>query len=142
MSFGNKIYLGKSEELGHIYLRWHKWDCNLYWSFGYLGNDDCHYHFKSYLDGKHWKVEQVFKSTWITQELWWVMLDLFKQAYALKNAAEIYRHGGYITSKPGITDLLADPVKAAGLNADLKILLDKIKEVVIEEKLKLSQAGE
>jgi hypothetical protein len=136
-----KIYLGNSEEWGSVYLSWHKWDCDWYWAFGYLGNVNCHYHFDDYLDGKHWKVESVFTSTWIKQELWWLMLDLFKQAYALKRVAEVYRHGGRVSSKPGITDAIKSQDKAAIINADLKIVLDKIKEVVIEAKLKLSQAG-
>jgi hypothetical protein len=50
---------------------------------------------------------------------------LFKQAYALKAAAEVYVHGGHQTTEAGVTDLIKSAEKAAQLNADLKVVLDK-----------------
>jgi hypothetical protein len=116
----SKIYLGHSEQYGAVYLSRHSWDCNWYYGLGYLGNKNCHYHFESYLDGKHWKIEDVFTKTWLNQSQWWILLDMFKQAYALKHCAEVYRYGGHISSKSSVTDIIQSADKAAIINDDLR----------------------
>lgn len=123
-----RIYLGKNES-GNIYLSKHSWDCGWYWGFGYLGNSGNHYHFSSYLghygnDNKT-DVKEVFTDTWITQNQWWILRDLFIQAYALKKAAETYKLGGHQTSAAAPYRVVNEDM-ASRLNADLGTLLDTI----------------
>ena len=106
-----------------IYLTKHTWDCDWYWEMGYVGNKNCHFHIDSLITGEY-EVNKIFSETWITQTTWWVIRDLFKQAYSLKEAAATYRYGGHQSTRPGITDILKCQSKADILNADLKILLD------------------
>ena len=124
----DRILLGTTIDNEVIYLSKHEWDCGWYWGFGYLGNKNLHYHFDTYLKGDEWKVNNIFKVTRITQDQWWILCDLFKQAYALKDCAAIYQYGGHISSKTGMTDVLNSDDKAKVLNDDLKIILDKIWE--------------
>lgn len=120
----NKIKLGTyNNEV--ISLTKHTWDCGWYWGMGYVGNRNCHFHIDTLITGEC-EVDKIFSETWITQSTWWVIRDLFMQAYSLKSAAETYRHGGHQISKPMITDILKCQSKADGLNDDLKILLDSI----------------
>lgn len=110
-----------------LFLEKHKWDCGWYWGFGYIGNKNCHFHFESLLENTKYASE-LFKQTNISDSDWWVIRDLFKQAYALKGAAETYRHGGHQTTRPGVTDILKNKEKADELNKDLQAVLDTVWE--------------
>jgi len=125
-----KIYLGKMRpnvgtlaDSESLYLTKHTWDCNWYWGFGYIGNSRCHFQFSSFLETPK-LASEIFKSTNITDADWWIIRDLFVQAYALKKAAEVYRYGGHQTNHAGITDIIKDTDIGVRLNADIKKILD------------------
>jgi hypothetical protein len=118
---GEKIYLSK-----------HSWDCGWYWGFGYVGNKDLHTHFDSAFLTSETDIKKIFEETKITQSEWWLLRDLFIQAYALKNCAEVYRYGGHQTSKTGITDIIKNDELAKQLNKDLETVLNKIWEMLIK----------
>ena len=124
----DKILLGKIDN-ENIYLYKHSWDCGWYWGMGYIGNKNCQYHIKSLIQDKY-DVNKIFSSTKLTQAQWWIVRDLFVQAYALKKVAEVYKSGGYQSSLKGITDKLVNADKAAIANADLAIILDTIWEYI------------
>lgn len=129
-----KIFLGSHVNYGLISLEKHKWDCGWYWAFGYVGNNRCHFHFKSMLDSEI-TIYSHLKSTWITQDQWWILRDLFIFAYSLKETAACYIYGGHQTSA-------AEPYRiknqemANKLNADLEKILDNIWNLLIEWKSK------
>jgi hypothetical protein len=118
-----EIYLGRSKDWGNIYLTKHSWDCGWYWGFGYIGNSTCHMHIEEYLPQT---ISEVFNRTKLTQDNWYVIWDLFKQAYALKEVAAVYHCGGYITSKTTLTRALVNADKAAQANSDLELTLNLV----------------
>ena len=133
----NRVLLGRmksdagtSADGENVYLTKHSWDCGWYWSLGYLGNNNCHFHFDSILHIKDSKnnikhlASELFQTTNITDKEWWVIRDLFVQAYALKEAAAVYRHGGHQSALEGVTDIIRSPDMAKFINADLEKLLD------------------
>ena len=121
----NQSYIGG--EL--LYLTKHSWDCDWYWGMGYIGNKDLHCHFDNqFLRNPEYAISNIFESTNIKQSDWWIILDLFKQAYALQAAAEIYIHGGHMTSKKNVTDIVHSDEMAASINKDLSKVLDKLWE--------------
>ena len=135
----NKILLGKlksdagtSADGENMWLEKHKWDCGWYWGFGYVGNKNCHFHFDSLLyikDGKgsvKYTASDLFESTKITDKEWWVIRDLFSQAYALQKAAEVYQYGGHQTTVVGTTDIIKNKERADQINADLQKVLDLV----------------
>ena len=135
----NKILLGKikqdagtSADGENVWLTKQEWACGWYWSFGYLGNKNCHFHFDSLLYIKDSKgsvkfcASDLFESTNISDKEWWVMRDLFVQAYALQKAAEVYRYGGHQSSLAGVTDLIKDEDMTKRLNADLEKILNAL----------------
>ena len=129
----DKVYLGNTTEYGKLYLSKHSWDCGWYWGFGYIGNSRLHMHIDS-LIGTESNVDKIFdKGTPITQSQWWIIRDLFKQAYALQKAAEVYQYGGHQTTKPGITDGIKNLEMAALINKDLKIVLNKVWDFLLNE---------
>ena len=90
-------------------------------------------HIDSLIRGEH-NVNKIFdKGTPITQSQWWIIRDLFKQAYALQKAAEVYQYGGHQTTKPGITDCIKNLEMAALINKDLKIVLNKVWDFLLNE---------
>ena len=116
----------------NVWLEKHKWDCGWYWGFGYVGNLRCHFHFEALLYPKdanntvQYLASELFEKTCITDDEWWVIRDLFVQAYALKGAAEVYRHGGHQTTKAGLTGIIKNTERAAQINADLQKVLDAV----------------
>ena len=129
----DKIYLGNTTEYGRLYLSKHSWDCGWYWGFGYIGNSRLHMHIDSLINGEY-DVNKIFDgSTGITQDQWWIIRDLFRQAYALKAAAEVYQYGGHQTTKPGMTDCIKNLEMAARINKDLEIVLDKVWDFLSNE---------
>lgn len=145
-----RILLGRRIDDGELmYLSKHTWDCDWYWGLGYLGNRNCHYHFESLLynvmiNGKnvqHPLASDLFKTTNITDSEWWIVRDLFAQAYALRKTAEVYRYGGHQSSRVGVTDIIKSAEKAKMLNADLENILDTLWTFVckaVEDKPKLA----
>lgn len=148
-----KIYIGKLKSEGNhsiyagekLWLSKHTWDCGWYWSLGYIGNKDLHAHFKVFLQDTKCASE-IFEEQMFTDNEWWVIRDLFAQAYALKKAAEIYKYGGHQTSKRGVTDIIKSEDKADEINADLKAVIDKVwdfmnecikNQSVLKEKIEL-----
>ena len=119
-SFG---YLSEGEK---VYIEKHSWDCDWYWGFGYVGNKDLHTHFDStFLKGCEILPSTHLKTT-LTDKQWWIIRDLFIQAYSLKQCAEKYRHGGYQTTVKDVTDILKDDEMCKRLNEDLKKILDMV----------------
>lgn len=133
MKNNDKIYLGKIEGYGNIYLFKHSWDCGWYWSIGYLGNDNCHFHMKNLIKDSEDNVHKAFTKTSITQKQWYVICDLFTQAYALKKTAETYRHGGHISSLIGVTNCIQNKEMEIKINSDLSKLLDVTWNYLLEE---------
>lgn len=134
-----KIYLGKVKHGEKIWLTKHSWDCDWYWGFGYIGNQNWHFHINSLIDhpkeyhNKWTDITTHFSETWLTQGQWWVLRDLFISAYGLKKATEIYRYGGHQTSS-SIPYLVISPEKAKIINDDLKIILDNIWDLLTKWK--------
>ena len=134
-----RIYLGRHRVDGPTYLEKHAWDCGWYWGFGYIGNDHCHWHIEALIkhpgtyEPKWTNIDFHFDSTWITQEQWWILRDLFISAYALQKAAEVYRLGGHQTGKAA-PYRVTDAYMAERLNADLGRLLDTIWNLLQEWK--------
>ena len=127
----NKILLGRTTEYGNVYLSKHSWDCDWYWGFGYLGNNNCHFHIKSMLQQEH-DVTKLFSSTSLTQKQWWVIRDLFIQAYALKAASAVYRYGGHQSTLVGVTDCIKNKELEDKINSDLGKLLDVTWNYILE----------
>ena len=128
----DKIFLGTGAKgEGRLYLEKHQWDCGWYWGFGYIGNAGVHTHIEFLIKrrekyDRYWvDVSHQFKSTWITQDQWWILRDLFISAYAFKRAAEVYRYGGHQTEAANTFRIL-NSERAADINRDLEVLLERI----------------
>jgi hypothetical protein len=143
-----KIFLGTTKETfkeypkTRFYIEKHKWDCDWYWGFGYIGNAGLHIHFNSvFLDEAENKVDKIFIKPVFTQDEWWVIRDLFIQAYALSKAAEVYQHGGHQIDK---AYRLPNPNKEVSdkLNEDLKIILGELWKVLLNEKFFVEKGKE
>lgn len=125
-SMKTKILLYVTHENEKIYLTKHLWNCGWYWSLGYLGNKDCHFHFNSLFSKGFINIEKEFKDCALTQQQFDHVVDMFKRCYALKSAAEVYVYGGHYSRLAGTTDILCSIEKAKQLNNDLEKLLDKL----------------
>lgn len=114
-----------------IYLSAPSWDCGWYWGFGYLGNNNRHYHLHGLSERKNQNLYDAIKehfgsSLVINEERG---NDLFKfcelvlTAYTLKETAEVLGRGGsHMTTNP-CAELIKNPVEVGRIN---EILLPAI----------------
>ena len=101
-----KVYFGYHKEMKEkIYLFRPKWDCGWYWGFGYLGNENCHYHLHNYANGRKINMYDALKNdyvlnTKIERDLW-KFCELVKTIYSLRETGEILNRGGsHYSSNP------------------------------------------
>jgi len=118
----DKVFFGKNEHGERIYLQKPTWDCGWYWSFGYLGNKDCHYHLDGYQkkdhclkleDGNYKHITEKrnicmrdalladYELNPVIEENLWVFCELALSIYSLKETAEVLGRGGsHMTNNP------------------------------------------
>jgi len=131
------IFLGTIKDWGQIYIDKHVWSCNWYWGFGYLGNKSCHFHISSLInqpekyDPDWTDVSKQFDTTWITQDQWWIIRDLFSQAYAFQKAADCYMYGGHQTDAAKPYRVISKR-RAEAINRDLEKLLNTMWALLAE----------
>jgi len=133
----DKVLLGVNKDGERIYIRKPTWDCDWYWSFGYLGNKNCHYHLEAY-DSKdhHFKLEND-KFVFITEkrnksmyhcliedytlnpkikENIWQFCELALTIYSLKQAAEVIGRGGSHIGESICNDIIINSEETKRLN--------------------------
>lgn len=132
MSNIEEIYLGITEEHGKVYLTKHSWDCAWYWGFGYVRSRHCHFHFESFLTKCPREASVLFNEPTFSDRSWWIIRDLFIQAYALKEAAATYHYGGHQCTSKGITDIIQCKEMELRLNKDLEIVLNKVWQFMLD----------
>ena len=104
-----------------ISLRRPSFDCDWYWGFGYLGNTQCHYHLNS-LETMDWQNDGLRDKNLFDQlkihfgdsltikddaDLW-KFCEIVTTIYTLKEAAELFCHGGSNYSTNPDKDFLKD----------------------------------
>jgi len=101
------VYFGNHKEYGDVELCRPTWDCGWYWSFGYLGNENCHFHLGNMPDMKRLVPSDLHKDfTELNQNLEdndaiWTFCELVNTAYILKETAEMLGRGGaHFTRNP------------------------------------------
>jgi len=63
---------------------------------------------------------------------WWRIKDLYKQFYRLRDAAEVFRHGGHCTPQ-GRTPQETKPVMEVSINSHIEnVIIPAIREVVFQ----------
>jgi hypothetical protein len=112
-----------------IYITEHDWNALGYFQFGYIGNMRLHAHFESLLTEYHYS--DVFEGpARYSERNWYIILDLFKQAYILDHCADVYKVGGHVSSDP-ITNLIVNQEMRKKIFVDLEKVLDKVWEYLV-----------
>lgn len=123
-----------------LYLTKHSWGCNWYWGFGYIGNKSLHTHFDNTFLNNHLTYSEIFykpihRDYYFKDSDWYVIKDLFIQAYSLQKTAEVYRYGGHQTIRENITDIIKNQDKANIINKDLELVLNTLWDFIITNRI-------
>ncbi len=134
--FDKKIRLGKVHS-ENIYLSAPSWDCGWYWGFGYLGNNNCHYHVDGMNKDKNLYDAFIehFGNTFIVKEEKdiWTLCELFKTFYVLKDTCEVLGRGGANYTTNPLSDIIKNTEEAKRINEDvMPQIFDKIYELLIK----------
>lgn len=131
-----------------IFLSGPKWDCGWYWGFGYLGNNNCHYHVDGLTkistyntDKKVFEYEFVnlkdgfekhFGDTFIVRPSdQWTFAELFKSFYSLRETAEILGRGGAHLSSNPCKDVIINTDETKRINeVVLPAIFDEIYKIL------------
>ena len=135
MKKGNKNYekyLMGVVDGENIYLSPPSWDCDWYWGFGYLGNDNCHYHVSGLMKEVNLRdglVEHFGSSLTIRPSDLWTFSELFVSFYALRNTAEVLGRGGSHLSNNPCKDVIINQDEVIRING---VVLPSIFEAIYE----------
>lgn len=117
----DKILLGIDKKTNeNIYITKPSWDCGWYWSFGYLGNKNCHYHLDGYQNSRNINMYDALLSDYelsenIKKNLW-VFCELALSIYALKRSSELFGRGGMHMSTNPCKDIIKNEEFATNIN--------------------------
>ncbi len=130
-AFGKDIYfLGQDSDGQNYWLEEPSWDCDWYWSVGYVetytNNDhpdaardiDSHQHFDGLMGRLH-LIKDLGWTTPLTDREQWTLSELMRTAYTLKETAALHHVGGAHVSANPCKDMLKDPDRENYINATL-----------------------
>lgn len=131
----SKVKFGVHKESGEaVYLTLPTWDCDRYWSFGYLGNRKWHYHLKSFANGRNISMYDALSTDYdlvpALKAKLWVFCELTHTAYTLREAAEVlWRGGSHVTNNP-CANVIKNPAEVERINkVVLPAVFAKIQEI-------------
>lgn len=90
--YPKKFLIGRNKG-EDIYLSAPSWDCDWYWGFGYLGNENRHYNVEEYCSSFDDFKKHFGKSLLIRDSKIWVIVELFNSFYKLREAANLFYTG-------------------------------------------------
>lgn len=125
-------YLGKRKEDGRmVYIAAPTWDCDWYWSFGYLVATGEHFHLRNY--GNISWIDALERDYTLNVKLrgdnLWKFYELAKTAYGLKEVAVILGRGGSNIVDNPLAEVIKNKVEVDRIN---QIVLPKIFDAINE----------
>lgn len=130
LSFNKDFKMGKVDG-EDIFLSPPSWDCGWYWGFGYLGNDDCHYHVDGLAENKNLfdAIKDHFgDSLTITKDDdLWEFCELMVTFYTLKGTARVLGKGNSNYGPNPASDIIKNEKEAERINT---IVLPAIFEAI------------
>ena len=152
----DKVFFGVNKDTSdYIYITKPTWDCDWYWSFGYLGNRNCHYHLSSYQEkdmtfkdqnGKfhfftikrnkclHDCLLEDYELAPVIKNNLWQFCEQSLTIYTLKDAYEVLYSGGSNNTTHALKDVVKDSEYAAKLaNETLPKLLQAFWDLISQE---------
>lgn len=129
-----KVFFGTKKDGERIYLSKPSWDCDWYWGFGYLGNNNCHYHLSGYADGRNINMYDAliadYDLTKNIQDNLWEFCELVKTAYVLKETAEVLGRGGSRYTKNPCAELITNKKEVKRINeVVLPAIFNKLNDI-------------
>lgn len=128
-NYPKKVYLGHYDG-ERIYLSAPSWDCGWYWGFGYLGNDNRHYHVSGLSKDTDLKTgfDNHFGDSFIVRpSMRWTFAELFQSFYDLQRTAKILGRGGSHLSMNPAREVIKDEGAVKRINE--KVLPEIFKEI-------------
>ena len=133
MSNYKKVKIGVVDNK-FIYLSPPSWDCGWYWGWGYLGNNNCHYHLNGLDKSKNLKTaidDHFVDSYLIRPSQRWEFAELVQSFYKLKDMAEVYNKGGCYLTKNSLSELIKNKDEVKRINEVLiPAIFEKCYEII------------
>lgn len=126
--YPEKILIGKNQENEPIYFYRPSWDCNWYWGFGYIGNDNLHTHLNSLgKNNLYENIKNYFSEFRLQDKDIWLFCEYVMTVYALRPYSEVIRRGGSYYSHNPHKDVIKNPDEYKRINSELiPLLIDEI----------------
>jgi len=133
----SKVLLGTRKSDGvKIWLTKPSWDCDWYWSFGYLGNKDEHYHLSGYADGRNIHIRDALLEDYnLSKSLkdddnLWLFCELMLTAYTLNESVAVIGRGGSHCTRNHLSELIKNEDEVTRINEIvLPAIFNKLSEI-------------
>ena len=137
--YPNTLFLGVNKYKENIYLYAPEWNCDWYWGFGYIGNNNLHTHLNWLSDKKNINLydvlEEYFPNGWCitTMNDKWTFCEIIKTIYSLRSIAEVYNRGGsHYTNNP-CSELIKNKTEYERINTILiPELIDEMYKLLLK----------
>jgi hypothetical protein len=121
-------YLGKRKDSRHsVRIIAPKWQCEWYWSFGWLETSNEHYHLDGYQNGRNINMYDALKFDYVLNENidknLYLFCELSLTAYSLKKTAEVLGRGGSHMCTNPLSELIKNSKEVDRIN---KIILPAV----------------
>lgn len=134
--YPTKVLLGSNHAEGKIYLIKPKWECDWYWSFGWIGNNDLLINLDKLGNSNIYdNIKGFIPDAQLSGTNLWKFCELAESIYTLKKSAELFHRGGsHIIHIQKYKEIMQNKEQCRHLNyVIIPALIDELYKVLLDE---------
>lgn len=131
-----KVLLGSNPIEGEMYLTKPKWECDWYWSFGWIGNNNLLINLDKLGSSNIYdNIKEFIPNVKLSDTNLWKFCELAESIYTLKKSAELFHRGGsHIVYNAKYKEIMQNKEWCEHINyVIIPALIDELYKVLLDE---------
>lgn len=131
-----KVLLGSNPIEGEMYLIKPKWECDWYWSFGWIGNNSLLINLDKLGNSNIYdNIKEFIPNVKLSDTNLWKFCELAESIYTLKKSAELFHRGGsHIVYNAKYRGIMQNKEQCGHINyVTIPALIDELYKVLLDE---------
>ncbi len=134
--YPTKVLIGSNPIEGKIYLIKPKWECDWYWSFGWIGNNNLLINLDKLGNSNIYdNIKGFIPNAELSDTNLWKFCELAESIYTLKKSAELFHRGGsHIVYNAKYKEIMQNKEWCEHINyVIIPALIDELYKVLLDE---------
>lgn len=134
--YPEKVLLGSNPIEGKIYLIKPKWECDWYWCFGWIGNNNLLINLDKLGNSNIYdSIKEFIPNVELSDTNLWKFCELAESIYTLKKSAELFHRGGsHIVYNAKYKEIMQNKEWCEHINyVIIPALIDELYKVLLDE---------